>query len=214
MAARYLPAARHIGMGGDWYEGIVLDEHRYALVVGDVAGHGVTAVGEMAQLQAVIGALVRLGTPLGDVFLQTTELLRRETHAVTATAVLAVVDTELDTLTYVAAGHPQPLLRTPQGATVLLTGGRQPLLGVPMDADHEVGCHPFPPGSSLVTYTDGLVERRREPIDRCVDRLLGHFHTTTATDADGIADALIAASLGGREPDDDVAMVVVCHDGT
>ena len=115
-------------------------------------------------------------------------------------------------ITYVAAGHPPPLLRTPQGATVLLTGGRQPLLGVPMTEDLEVGAHPFPPGSILVAYTDGLVERRSEPIDQSIDRLLGHLHTALATDADSVADTLMDAGLAAREPDDDVALVVLCHE--
>lgn len=212
-ASRYLPAARHIGMGGDWYQGVVLDEHRYALIVGDVAGHGITAIGEMAQLRAVIGALVRLEVDVGEVFQQTTALLRTDHRTVTATALLAVVDTETSLLHYVAAGHPPPLLRTPQGATVLLSGGRQPLLGVPMTSEPTVGEHPFPPGSLLVTYTDGLVERRREPIDQSIDRLLGHLHASRAEGVEGIASDLITSSLAGREPDDDVAIVVLCHQG-
>lgn len=212
-ASRYLPAARHIGMGGDWYQGVVLDDHRYALIVGDVAGHGITAIGEMAQLRAVIGALVRLEVDVDQVFQRTTALLRTDHRTVTATALLVVVDTETSMLHYVAAGHPPPLLRTPQGATVLLSGGRQPLLGVPMASEPTVGEHPFPPGSLLVTYTDGLVERRREPIDQSIDRLLGHLHTSRAHDAEGIASDLIAASLAGREPDDDVAIVVLHHEG-
>lgn len=208
-AGRYLPAARHIGMGGDWYQGIALDEHRYALVVGDVAGHGITAVGEMAQLQAVISALVRLGTAPNEVFRLTTELLQGGARTVTATALLVLIDTESSTLSYVAAGHPPPLLRTPQGTTIL-GEGRQPLLGVPMTRpSDEIGVHPFPPGSILVTYTDGLVERRREPIDRSIGRLADHLRAAQGQQADDVADELIAASLAGREPDDDVALVVV-----
>ncbi|MEO7428336.1 MAG: SpoIIE family protein phosphatase [Acidimicrobiales bacterium] len=209
---RYLPAARRIGMGGDWYQGIALDEHRYGLVVGDVAGHGITAVGEMAQLQAVIGALVRLDTSPGDVFPQTTALLRASETVVTATALLVLVDTAASTITYVAAGHPPPLLRTAEGETIVLPGGRQPMLGVPMDGPGEVGCHPFPPGSILVAYTDGLVERRSEPIDRSIDHLMAKFRDAPSTDADSIADTLLAAGLDGREPDDDVALVVMCRE--
>lgn len=208
-ASRYLPSARRIGMGGDWYQGVALDEHRYALIVGDVTGHGITAVSEMAQLQAVIGALVRLGTATGEVFRQATALLRGGETAVTATALLVIIDTESSTISYVAAGHPPPLLRTPKGATVVLNDGRQPLLGVPMEGAPEVGAHAFPPGSILVTYTDGLVERRGEPMDRSIERLMGHLREMTATDADSVADTLITASLAGHEPDDDVAMVVV-----
>lgn len=211
IAGCYLPAARHIGMGGDWYEGIVLDEHRYALVVGDVAGHGITAVGGMAQLQAVIGALVRLGMPLAEIFQQTTRLIRRDRRSVTATALLVVVDTEQQTLSYVAAGHPPPVVRLPDGSTTVLEEGREPLLGVRLESVTEVGSHPFPPGSFLVTYTDGLVERRRELIDTCIDRLVAHLRATPTQDADGVASSLMDAMIGGREPDDDVALVVVRH---
>lgn len=108
VAAWYLPAAHQVGMGGDWYEGIALDDHRYALIVGDVAGHGITAVGDMAQLRVVVGALVRLGTPLTEVFSRSTELLHTAAHHPTASALLAVVDTEAGQVTYATAGTPRP----------------------------------------------------------------------------------------------------------
>src|SRR3546814_13296608 len=100
IAARYLPAARHIGMGGDWYDGIALSESRYAVIVGDVAGHGITAVGDMAQLKAVIGALVRLDIPLGEVYRQTTRRLRRGDRTITATALLVVTTVDESTLSF------------------------------------------------------------------------------------------------------------------
>ena len=122
IAARYLPAAQDIGMGGDWYEGIALDDDLYALIVGDVAGHGITAVGDMAQLRAVIGALVRIGTPLAEVFAQTTALLQAAAHNPTATATLLLLDTAAATITYAAAGHPPPILRRPDGDCEVLLG--------------------------------------------------------------------------------------------
>jgi len=210
IAACYLPAARQVGMGGDWYEGFPLDEHRYALIVGDVAGHGITAVGEMAQLRAVIGALVRLGTPLDQVFPQTTALLRSAAHNPTATALLVVVDTEAGVVSYTAAGHPPPLVRRPSGPSEVLVEGRQPLLGIQVDGA-TVGEFPFPPGSMLVAYTDGLIERRGEAIDRSVERLRALLDDASELGAQSLADELLDASLGGREPDDDVALVVIGH---
>lgn len=209
VAARYLPAARHIGMGGDWYQGIALDHRRYAVIVGDVAGHGITAIGDMAQLKAVIGALVTVGTPLGDVFAETTRLLRSGDRSVTATALIAVIDLEADEMTYAVAGHPPPLLRAPDGRVTQLVEGRQPLLGVSTDAICDVARCPFPVGSTFVAYTDGLVERRRESMDRSVDRLAQDLQGITVTDAEHIASEILAANLAPSEPDDDVALVVV-----
>ena len=137
IAARYLPAAQDIGMGGDWYEGIALGDDLYALIVGDVAGHGITAVGDMAQLRAVMGALVRIGTPLAEVFAQTTALLQAGAHNPTATATLLLLDTAAATITYAAAGHPPPILRRPDGDCEVLLGARQPILGIPV-TDTEV----------------------------------------------------------------------------
>lgn len=213
LSARHLPAARHIGMGGDWYQAIRLDDHRSAVIVGDVAGHGITAVGDMAQLRAAIGTLVTLQLPPGDVFRQTTALLRAAGHTVTATAVIAIVDTATDTLRYAAAGHPQPLLRRPDGEVEVLRAGRHPLLGVPVAGIDDVGQVPFPRGSTLVLYTDGLVERRSEPIDACVDRLARQLGDSVADTALAVAEDLIAVNLVGREPDDDIAIIVLTRIG-
>jgi serine phosphatase RsbU (regulator of sigma subunit) len=209
IAARYLPAARHIGMGGDWYQGIVIDDHRYAVIVGDVAGHGITAVGDMAQLKAVIGALVGIGTPLGQVFSETTKLLRSGSRGVTATALIAVIDSEAETVRYAAAGHPPPLVLTAQGEVVELDGGRQPLLGVVAEAIDRTATHPFPTGSTLIVYTDGLVERRREPMDRSIDRLADALRSVDGSASDDIASHVLVHSMVTDEPDDDVALIVV-----
>ena len=196
VAARYLPAADYVGLGGDWYQGIALDDGRYAVIVGDVAGHGITAVGDMAQLKAVMGALVRIGLPLGDVFRETTSLLRHAGRPVTATALIALVDAAQGQVAYAAAGHPPALVRTPDGAVSELRDGRQPLLGVVTDATAEAAVHDFPLGSTLVVYTDGLVERRREALDRSIDRLATELGSVTAGDADSLASQLIERSAG------------------
>lgn len=213
IAAHYLPAAHHIGIGGDWYEGIALDEHRYVLIVGDVAGHGITAVGDMAQLRAVIGALVRLGTPLGEVFAQTTSLLQAADHNPTASALLVVIDTEAATMSYATAGHPPPVVRRPSGLTEILGGGHQPILGIPVDQS-TVSAVPFPLGSALVAYTDGLIERRGEAIDLSMERLRGFVEASPGITAEALVKDLLHANLHDRQPDDDVALVVIRHRST
>lgn len=205
-AARYLPAARSVGMGGDWYEGVVLPDGRYVVVVGDVAGHGITAVGQMAQFRAVLGALARLDTPLEDLFPLATGVVQGD--APIASAVVAVIDAAGEEVRYVAAGHPPPLLRLPSGEVVVLQEGRQPLLGVPT-APRPPGRHAFPPGTTLVCYTDGLVERRGEPIDESVGRLAHRLRGASTTDPEVLADELVGAVDATRAHGDDVAVVVL-----
>jgi serine phosphatase RsbU (regulator of sigma subunit) len=205
-AARYLPAARSVGMGGDWYEGLLLPDGRYAVVVGDVAGHGITAVGQMAQFRAVLGALVRLDTPLDQLFGLATSVVQGDDPI--ASAVVAVIDAAAGEVRYAAAGHPPPLLRLPDGEVVVLDGGRQPLLGVPT-TPLSPGCHPFPPGAVLACYTDGLVERRGEPIDAAVRRLAARLARIPTSDAEALADELLGSVDATEAHGDDVALAVI-----
>jgi serine phosphatase RsbU (regulator of sigma subunit) len=213
---RYLPASAQVGMGGDWFEGIALDEHRFAVVVGDIAGHGINAVADMVELRAIIGSLLRSATPLEEVYPQVAALLRQGGSGLTATSCTAVFDTTSDTLRYVSAGHLPPVLARPDGSVELLEHGRQPLLGVPSSAVTP-GAAPFPPGSVLALYTDGIVERRRESIDVSLSRLAAAMGAVlgargeTAPDVERVADELIERCLAGRPTDDDVALVVVAR---
>src|SRR3546814_10570322 len=95
----------------------------------------------MVQLKAVSGALVRLDSPLGEVYRQTTRLLRSGDRTITATALIVVIDVAESTLSYAAAGHPPPVVREADGTTVELSGARQPLLGVFTEGVDAVATH-------------------------------------------------------------------------
>lgn len=205
-AARYLPAARTVGMGGDWFEGIVLDDGRYVVVVGDIAGHGITAVGQMAQFRSMLGTLVRIGTPLDQVVERASRSV--EGTGRIATAVVVAIDAAAGTLEYVAAGHPPPILRLPDGSTVLLSEGRRPLIGVTKPSV-PAGSHPFPVGATVFCYTDGLIERRGEAIDRSVQQLADRVAALAPGDPAAMADQLLAACLPDQEQTDDVALAVL-----
>lgn len=206
LAQRYLPAVEHFGMGGDWYEGIALDDRRYLVVVGDVAGHGIAAVASMARLRSTIGTVAALGTPIEAIFPLTTALPQTG-ELVVATAAVIEVDLEAGRVRYVCAGHLPPLVRRPDGGVDQLDGGRQPVLGVAMP-DHVVGEVDFPAGSTLVCFTDGLIERYDEGIDVSLERLVGALAESDAVDADALAGDLLARSLAGQ-PTDDVVLVVM-----
>ena len=222
IAQRYLPAAEQVGMGGDWFEGVELGAGRFAVIIGDIAGHGINAVADMVELRAIIGSMLRSGTPLEEVYPRVAALVQQGGRGLTATSCTAVFDTSDDTVRYVSAGHLPPVLARPDGSVELLEQGRQPLLGV-TGSIVAPGVAPFGPGSSLVLYTDGIVERRREPIDVSIENLRvataelvrTHLHpgariaAPTQDDVERFTDALLRSCLGERSTDDDVALVVV-----
>ncbi len=210
VAERYLPSSSPVGMGGDWYDGVVLPDGRYLVVIGDIAGHGIEAVADMIQVRSIVNALARGGVPLGEVFPHASSLLVGGRDLVTASVAVALVDPAASSVEYVSAGHPPMLLRRPDGVVEVLGDGRQSLLGLPA-RDVTPGVAAFTSGSVLVAYTDGLVERRGESIDDSVARL----SSIVAETVDGTAgldvelDRMLSACLGDAEPDDDVAVVLV-----
>lgn len=205
--ATYLAAQTAVGIGGDFYDGVLLPDGRLAVVLGDVAGHGMEAAADMAQLRTVLSTLLADGTPLHRLFARAEAALGQVATMSLATAVVAVVDQRRDRLAYVHAGHPSLVLRTPQGSTRSLEGGRGPLLGLGLDHARPASVA-FPPGSTLVGYTDGLVEDRRESLQDGIDRLL-RLARTGAPDAAGLAAAVLDGCLADRSLADDVALLVI-----
>lgn len=210
VAARYRPAADTLGMGGDWYDAVTLEGGRLCLVVGDVSGHGVSAIAEMTQVRTVVHTLAAGGTPLSEILLRTSAVMQRDGLGY-ATVLIAVVDPAAGTLDYVTAGHPPPLVKRPGGTVDTLTGGRHSVLGIEL-TPRPPGFLSFPTGSTLVIYTDGLIEERGTAIDESVTDLASRLRTMAAPTADLLADALL------EEPDDgpardDVALVVARHVG-
>ena len=215
VATRYLPATEEIGMGGDWYDAVVLDEHRYAVIVGDVTGHGISAVADMIELRAAIRALLLNGVAAEDVFSQVSRSWSESTESSLATACISVIDTAQGTLHHVSAGHIPALVRTPEGEVHQLLGGRQPLLGVPgrVGAPDVV---PFPAGSVVVMCSDGLIERRDRSIDESIEVLAQVLSgaatdpdTSDTTDVEALAERVLERCLTRAVHEDDVALVVV-----
>jgi serine phosphatase RsbU (regulator of sigma subunit) len=208
-AARYQAAGRSDAIGGDWFEGLVLDDGLVAVVLGDVTGHGLTAAADMALIRGLITALLHDGVHVKDVFALVSRVLTRRPEDLLATAVVALVDTGSSTLTYATAGHPPPLLIHPDRTVERLDQANAPMLGI-LTSDHRAEIAPFPPGATLIMYTDGLVERRNRPFAEGVDRAVD-FLTRQSTDlsAGQYIDALFEALVGDRTDNDDIAVVVV-----
>jgi serine phosphatase RsbU (regulator of sigma subunit)/PAS domain-containing protein len=207
VALAYEPARGDIGLGGDWYDVIEISEACTAVVVGDVAGHGITAAARMTEAKATIRTLV-LNVPHPEVIPAANRSLAHFDSGYIATAAVAWVDTEAGSLEWRLAGHIPPILRTPEGTTRLLAGPHHPPIGTSTPAREQESVA-FPAGSLLVLYTDGLIERRHEDIDVGLERLRslvdGLSSDCTAAEA---LDAILHG-LRLAEGEDDVALVVV-----
>jgi GAF domain-containing protein len=207
IAATYMAANNALGFGGDWYDFVHIDDCRTAVIVGDVCGHGIEAAARMTQIRGAINALVMLhADDLDHVFDHAEHQLHLDERDFIATLTINIIDTSSDTITYASAGHPPPILVSPDGVIARLEGATRPVLGFgPLPA--AVRRVPFTTGCVLVAYTDGLIEQGRCPIDVGMDRLAATVHNARHGTAQAISDA-IAASITQRAADD-IAFTVV-----
>ncbi len=206
---RYLPGSKLIEVGGDWYESIALPGARVALVVGDVAGHGVRAAVTMGRLRTAIHTLAMLELPPAETLQQLNELMQelgvREPHF--ATCVYAIFDAVSGTCEVASAGHLPPLLVRPDGSNELLDVLPAPPLGVGTGLIQSRMLD-IADGSLLVLYTDGLVEKRSRDIDEGLRRLRDIFGPGSAEQP---LEDLCRATLAGVYADehrDDIALLV------
>ena len=206
---RYLPGSKLIEIGGDWYESIALPGGRVALVVGDVAGHGVRAAVTMGRLRTAIHTLAMLELPPAETLQQLNELMgelgAREPHF--ATCVYGIYDAVSGTCELASAGHLPPLLVRPDGTTELLDISPAPPLGVGSGPIQSRTVE-IDDGSLLVLYTDGLVERRTEDIDVGLAKLREIFGPGST---DRPLEDLCKATLAGVYADqqrDDIALLI------
>jgi serine phosphatase RsbU (regulator of sigma subunit) len=209
VATRYLPASATVGIGGDWFDVIVTDDERFVVAIGDVSGHGVSAVAAMAEARALINGLIRQRERLDRVFGSFARM--RGGDALLLSVLLLEFDLAARTVTYASAGHPWPMVRRADGSLSVLDQAQQPLLGA-APAVERAATTPFDLGDVLVAFTDGLIERRGEDISVGIDRIASALaDSSTPIDADRVADALLAAvDLQGQTGAvDDAAVVIV-----
>ncbi|MEV6490829.1 GAF domain-containing SpoIIE family protein phosphatase, partial [Actinoplanes sp. NPDC051633] len=211
LAAHYEPAARGEQVGGDWYDAVRLDPGHLALVVGDVTGHDMRAAALMGRLRSKLRLL------LVDRHEPPSALLRRLDTAnqalgdrITATVVLAFLRPEPGgdghRLQWSNAGHPSPLLVTDAGTTVLT--GCDPLLGAQRRTPRTNLTTHVPPGSTVLFYTDGLIETREQPFDERERQLHEAMADFAGVPLPAMLDRLHAA-FAGDDHEDDVAMLAV-----
>jgi anti-anti-sigma factor len=206
LAARYLSAAVHTQASGDWYEAVALPGERVFLAVGDVVGRGTEAAAVMGQLRSAMRAYALAGMSPAGALEKLSDFAAGVPGAEVSTAAAAEIDLARGLLTYACAGHPPPLLVGGE-TTAFLTEGRGPALGVRRGGYREAAV-PFAEGSALVLYTDGLVERRGEPLDTGLGRLAAAAAEAAPARAAELCDRLVTGLVDRRSAGDDVAVLV------
>ncbi|MEQ4724135.1 GAF domain-containing SpoIIE family protein phosphatase [Nonomuraea sp. B19D2] len=210
-AARYEPASELPRLGGDWYDAMVLPDGATCVVVGDVTGHDIEAAPLMGQISNMLRALAfdHCGPP-SLIVCKLDHVLSMLDDPPTATLVLGRIECDRGQYTFhwSNAGHLPPLLIHAEGSTCYLAPTHH---GIPVGIDttvprfnHE---HLLPPASTLLLFTDGLVERRGQNIDASLDDLADQAARLAGAPLDDLCDALMVPS--GQVFDDDVAVLAL-----
>ncbi|GAB3586860.1 SpoIIE family protein phosphatase [Amycolatopsis endophytica] len=210
-AVRYEPAVRPLEVGGDWYDVSRLPDGRIAVVVGDCVGRGLAAAAVMGQLRSACSALLRSYGDPARALDQLDGFARQIPGALCTTVFCAVVDPDAGVVTYSSAGHPSAVLSHDDGTDSLLDQALSVPLAVRRSADRPRATVPLRPGSVLLLYTDGLVERHGLPIDEAIENARATVREVPARRPAEITEHLLAKLLPASGHNDDVAVLVYVH---
>lgn len=203
VGARYDPAMEGQPVGGDWFDAILLDEHRLGLVVGDVSGHGPDAAASMVQVRNVVRAFALENVDTADVLNRTDRVLARTAASDQfVTCIYGVLDARDRTFSWANAGHLPPLHIG--GSAALLDGATAPPLGVDPDLQTTAQVVELGAGDQVVLFTDGLVEVRSHPLEHSLQSLVRDAAERAGDHPQVTADALVERLIGRN---DDVAVV-------
>jgi serine phosphatase RsbU (regulator of sigma subunit) len=211
VAVRYQPSAEGAEIGGDWYDAFRLPDGRITLVVGDVTGHDRYAAAGMSQIRNLLrGISYALLRPPARVLSALNEAMNGLAVDVFATVVLAQIDPDSYELRWSNAGHPPPMLLTADGDVHLLETRPEVMLGTRSKVRRSNHIVVLEPGSSVVLYTDGLIERRGSSLDANVKELGEALRNRQHLDAEQLCDHLLT-HLAAETEDDVVLAVVRAH---
>ncbi|MER6676985.1 PP2C family protein-serine/threonine phosphatase [Streptomyces sp. NPDC000983] len=204
VAIRYLPVGQRAVVGGDWCETVRLHFGRTLLVVGDVMGHGLDAAVDMTAYRSALRYIASADLPPHRVLRQLDDIASAEPDRRPATCLIARVDPVRGMVTLASAGHLPPAVIDGEGRVSLLPVPVGPPLGTGLGG-YEPANHRLDPSQALLLFTDGLVERRGEDIDRSLDRL-ARVDFASATGVQDLLDTALAR-LDARHAEDDVAVL-------
>ncbi|MEU3844295.1 SpoIIE family protein phosphatase [Streptomyces sp. NPDC028635] len=212
MTVRYLPAPHASQVGGDWYDAFPLSDGATALAIGDVVGHDLEAAAGMAQVRNMLRAYAwSQHEPPSQVVRRLDRAVQYITEVTMATLLFARLeraDAGHWELTWTNAGHPPPLLLSRDGVAEYLTGAHGILLGTTGGPQRTDATVTLPPGSTLVMYTDGLIEERGHSLDEGLQRLRRHAAALAHRPLDSFTDQLLRR-VRPADNDDDVALLAL-----
>ncbi|MET7988822.1 SpoIIE family protein phosphatase [Streptomyces sp. NPDC005281] len=206
LASHYRASNRGAEVGGDWYDVLALPDGAVGLAIGDVMGHDVEAATVMGQLRSALHSLAMEGAGPAQVLARLDAYLQSLATERFATCLYAVYNPHRHRLRYAASGHLPPLLVAADTAYLELPPALPLGLGS-TPVDREVA---FPPGTSLLLYTDGLVENRALSLDDCLAALrqtCGALPAAARTDPEQIAERALELLNTPDRVDDDTALL-------
>ncbi|WP_406137543.1 SpoIIE family protein phosphatase [Streptomyces anulatus] len=223
VASSYLPADAKDGVGGDWFDVIPLSGARVGLVIGDVVGHGIGAAATMGRLRTAVQTLADMDLPPDELLARLDDLVLRlseeeraggpaergGTTVVGATCLYAVYDPANGSCTMARAGHPPPVVVTPDNTVSfpdLPTGPPLGLGGLPFES-LEIE---LPEGSLLGLYTDGLIEGADKDLGRGMERL-GRAVSRIGMPLEDLCPAVVKELLPVPQPDDIALLLARTH---
>jgi serine phosphatase RsbU (regulator of sigma subunit)/anti-sigma regulatory factor (Ser/Thr protein kinase) len=207
-AARYMPGGPGADVGGDWYDAVSLDGGRLGIAMGDVVGHGIGAAALMGQLRNALRAYALDGNSPAQVVEKLDRLVQNLEAGRMATLVYMVIAPDLGSVEFASAGHLPPLVLGPDGNATFLEGGRTLPLGVMPSAEYPQADAELEPGSTIVLYTDGLVEERGASIDRGLEALKDAV-AGGPIEPEALCDHIVSLLLASRPATDDIAVLTV-----
>jgi PAS domain S-box-containing protein len=207
-AVRYEPAMRPLEVGGDWHDVTPLGDGRIGVVVGDCVGRGLDAAAVMGQLRSACRALLLQARGPAQVVTDLDNFADRIPGATCTTVFCAIIDPAAATIRYSSAGHlPAVLVHCDGAAPELLDRATAVPLAVLASEARSEATALLRPGSALLLYTDGLIERRGERLDVSIGKATELVQRHLDGTPDELADRIMAAMRPAGGFDDDVAVL-------
>src|SRR6266480_994242 len=172
LAARYRPGSAETRIGGDWYDAIPLRGGKVAIAIGDVVGRGVEAAARMTHLQSALRAYALESLRPAVVLERMNSFVLEGEQGGMVTLLYAIVDPDGQTVQVASAGHPPPLVLDPDGGSTFVEAPAGSPLGVTRYAAYEESVTTLDPWSTVLLYTDGLVEGPELPLGQGLEGLL------------------------------------------
>jgi len=213
LAPRYRSGVASLEVGGDWYDAFEIAPGRIGICVGDVVARGLEAATTMGQLRSAVRALAAAELGPAGVLTRLDAFAEQVPRGRMATVAYAELELDSGDLRFAFAGHPPPLMVDPDGDASLLAGGRSAPLGAARTARPEAQTT-LAPGTRLLFYTDGLVDRRDRSLERGLALLVEEAQRHQSEPPARLADAIMQALLPGESQDDVCVLAVGFGAGT